>query len=195
MRRKSFDTVMSWAGLALAATLLVAGGLLTWAHVFVNNQVHSQLSAQKIYFPKAGDDGLKDPKIGPYLSQYAGQQLTDGAQARAYADHYIAVHIDEMAGGRTYAQLSAAARANPDDAKAAGLVETVFKGETLRGLLLNAYAFWQMGQIALYAAIAAFVGAGMFLVLAALGFIHRGRVSPVEEVLALGSQPPARVEP
>ncbi len=195
MRRKSFDTVMSWAGVALAAVLLVAGGLLTWAHVFVNNQVHSQLSAQKIFFPKAGDEGLKDPKIGPYLSQYAGQQLTDGAQARAYADHYIAVHIEEMTGGKTYAQLSAEARANPDDAKAEAMVETTFKGETLRGLLLNAYAFWKMGQIALIAAIAAFVGAGLFAVLAALGFIHRGRVNPDEEILGLGSRVPVTVEP
>ncbi len=184
MRRKSFDTVMSWAGVALAALLLVAGGLLTFAHSFVSDQVHSQLSAQKIFFPKAGDEGLKDPKIGPYISQYAGQQLTDGAQARAYADHYIAVHIEEMAGGKTYAQLSTEARANPDDAKAQGLVATVFKGETLRGLLLNAYAFWMMGQIALYAAIAAFVGAGLFAVLAALGFVHRGRVSAGEEVFS-----------
>jgi hypothetical protein len=195
MRRKSFDTVMSWAGVAIAVIMLVAGGLLTWAHVFVNDQVHSQLSAQKIFFPKAGDEGLKDPKIGPYLNQYAGQQLVDGAQARAYADHYIAVHIEEMAGGQTYSQLSAAARANPDDAKAQGLVETAFKGETLRGLLLNAYAFWQMGQIAFIASIAAFVGGALFLVLAALGFIHRGRVSPDEEILGLGSRVPVTVEP
>jgi hypothetical protein len=195
MRRKSFDTVMSWAGVALAAVLLVAGGLLTWAHVFVNDQVHSQLAAQKIFFPKAGDEGLKDPKIGPYLNQYAGQQLTDGAQARAYADHYIAVHIEEMTGGKTYAQLSAESRANPDDAKAKAMVETTFKGETLRGLLLNAYAFWKMGQIALIAAIAAFVGAGLFAVLAVLGFIHRGRVDSDEEILGLGSRVPVTVEP
>ncbi len=195
MRRKSFDTVMSWAGVAIAAILLVAGGLLTWAHVFVNDQVHSQLSAQKIFFPKAGDEGLKDPKIGPFISQYAGQQLVDGAQARAYADHYIAVHIEGMTGGKTYAQLSTEARANPNDAKAAGLVETTFKGETLRGLLLNAYAFWKMGQIALIAAIAAFVGGGLFLVLAALGFIHRGRVSADDEILGLGSRVPVTVEP
>ena len=195
MRRKSFDTVMSWAGVALAAVLLVAGGLLTWAHVVVNDQVHSQLSAQKIFFPPAGDEGLKDPKIGPYLDQYAGQQLTDGAQARAYADHFIAVHIEEMTGGKTYAQLSTISRANPDDAKAAALVETTFKGETLRGLLLNAYAFWKMGQIALIAAIAAFAGAAVFLVLAGLGFIHRGRVNPDEEILGLGSRVPVTVEP
>jgi hypothetical protein len=195
MRRKSFDTVMSWAGVAIAAILLVAGGLLTWAHTFVNDQVHSQLSAQKIFFPKAGDEGLKDPKIGPYLNQYAGQQLVDGAQARAYADHYIAVHIEEMTGGKTYAQLSTEARANPDDAKAKAMVETTFKGETLRGLLLNAYAFWKMGQIALIAAIAAFVGGALFLVLAALGFIHRGRVNPDEEILGLGSRVPVTVEP
>lgn len=182
MRRKTFDTVISSAGLAIAIILLAAGGVLTWAHTFIGNQVSTQLSAQQIYFPKAGDEALKDPKIGPYLTRYAGQQLTTGSQAKAYADHYIAVHIDAMAGGKTYSQLSAESLANPDDAKAAALVNTVFKGETLRGLLLNAYAFGTMGQVALYAAIGAFVGGALLLVLSVLGFLHRGRVSPEETI-------------
>jgi hypothetical protein len=190
MRRKTFDTLVSATGLALAAILLVAGGLLVWAHNFVTDQVTAQLTSQQIYFPKAGDEGLKDPKIGPYIKQYAGQQLTDGAQAKAYADHYIAVHVAEMSGGRTYSQVSAAARANPDDAKAQELVATVFRGETLRGLLLNAYAFWKMGQVALYAAIVSFAGAALLLTLSAFGFVHRGRVGAEETI---GARVPAAV--
>jgi hypothetical protein len=190
MRRKTFDTLVSATGLALAAILLVAGGLLLWAHNFVTDQVTAQLTSQQIYFPKAGDEGLKDPKIGPYIKQYAGQQLTDGAQAKAYADHYIAVHVAEMSGGRTYSQVSAAARANPDDAKAQELVATVFRGETLRGLLLNAYAFWKMGQVALYAAIVSFAGAALLLTLSVLGFVHRGRVGADETI---GARVPAAV--
>src|SRR6476661_3576553 len=165
MRRKTFDALLTTVGLIVAAMLLVAGGLLTWAHSFVQDEVHSQLSAQKIFFPPAGSDALKDPAIKPYLSQYAGQQLTDGAQAKAYADHFIAVHLKEMTGGQTYAQLSGKSLANPTDTKLAGQVQTVFRGETLRGLLLNAYAFWQMGQIALIGAIAAFAAAAVLLAL------------------------------
>jgi hypothetical protein len=194
MRRKTFDTIVSWTGLAIAVILLAAGGVLCYAHSFVMDQVHTQLAAQQIYFPKAGDEGLQDPKIKPYLEQYAGQQLTTGAQAKAYADHYIAVHIEAMTGGKTYSQLSTESRANPDDAKLKGLVETTFKGETLRGLLLNAYAFGTMGTIALYASIGAFAGGALFLILAALGFIHRGRVDETA-VLGLGSRTPAPVEP
>lgn len=182
MKRKTFDALLTTSGLIVTAVLLAAGGLLTWAHVFVQEQVTSQLSAQQIYFPKAGSDSLNDPAVKPYLSQYAGQQLTDGAQARAYADHYIAVHIAKMAGGQTYAQLSRKAQANPSDTKLAGLVQTVFRGETLRGLLLNAYAFWQMGQIALFAAIAAFAGAAVMLVLSLLGFAHLRHVPRDREV-------------
>jgi len=194
MRRKTFDTIVSSTGLAIAVVLLAAGGLLGWAHSFVKDQVHTQLAAQQIYFPKAGSPGLQDPKIGPFLNKYAGQQLTTGAQAQAYADHFIAVHIDEMTGGKTYAQLSSAAQANPDDAKLKGLVETTFKGETLRGLLLNAYAFGTMGTIALYASIGAFIGGALFLLLAALGFAHRGRIGD-DVTLNLGSRTPAPVEP
>ena len=181
MRRRTLDALLTTGGLVLAAVLLVAGGLLTWGHVFVNNQVHDQLASQKITMP-AGE-AIAEPTIKPYLSQYAGQQLTNGAQAEAYANHFIAVHLQGIGGGKTYAQLSAAAMANPNDAKLAGQVATTFKGETLRGMLLNAYAFWKMGQIALYAAIASFVGAGLMLLLSLLGFAHLRRVDPEVEVL------------
>ena len=185
MRRRTFDALLATSGLIVAAVLVAAGGLLTWAHTFVSDQVTTQLSAQQIYFPPKGE-ATADPKIGPYINKYAGQQLTTGAQARAYADHFIAVHIEEMTGGQTYAQLSAKSMANPDDQKLAGMVATVFKGETLRGLLLNSYAFWQMGQIAFYGAIAAFAGAALMLVLSLLGFAHLRRVPATKEVLVGG---------
>jgi len=155
---------------------------LMWGYSFANNSVRDQLVAQQIYFPKAGSDALKPPEIGNYLNQYAGQQLTTGAQAEAYADHFIAVHLAEVAGGKTYAQVSAAALADPTNAQLQAQVNTLFKGETLRGLLLNAYAFWKLGQIALYAGIAAFAGAAVMLVLTALGFMHLRRVNADQEV-------------
>jgi hypothetical protein len=190
MRRRTFDALLTVGGLIVATVLVAAGGLLMWAHSFIDDQVGTQLSAQQIYFPKAGDEALKPKEIGPYLNQYAGQQLTTGVQAKAYADHFIAVHIGEMTGGQTYSQLSAKAMANPDDEKLAGMVATVFKGETLRGLLLNAYAFWQMGQIALYGAIAAFVGAALMALLSILGLLHLRRVPVDQEVrLGVGVQP------
>jgi hypothetical protein len=189
MRRRTLDALLTTGGLIVAAVLLVAGGLLTWANSFVGDNVHTQLAAQNIYFPKAGSDQLKDPKVQPYLEQYAGQQLVTGAQAKAYADHFIKVHLDEATGGKTYAELSNAARANPDDQKAAGLVDLAFKGETLRGLLLNAYAFGTMGKIAMYAAWASFVGAAAMLLLTLLGFMHLRRVPAEQEVRLGGAQP------
>jgi hypothetical protein len=195
MRRKTFDALLTTGGLLIAAVLLVAGGLLTWAHSFVNDQVHSQLSQQQIFFPKAGDPQLKEAEIGPYLNKYAGQQLTNGAQAEAYADHFIKVHLGKIGGGKTYAQLSTLSQANPTDTKLAGTVQTMFRGETLRGLLLNAYAFWKMGQIAAIAAIVSFIGAGVLLLLSALGFWHLRRTDPSAEVLPkLGARTPAPVE-
>jgi hypothetical protein len=187
MRRRTFDALMTVAGVVLAVVLTVAGGLLFWAHSFVADQVSTQLSSQQIFFPDKGSDALNDPAVKPYLTQYAGQQLTTGPQARAYADHFIAVHLEEMTGGQTYAQLSAKAMANPDDQKLAGLVATVFKGETLRGLLLNAYAFGQMGTIALYGAIASFIGAAVMLLLSLLGAAHLRRV-PADEEVGLGAK-------
>jgi hypothetical protein len=182
MRRKTFDTLMATGGLVLAIVLLAAGGMLTWANHFVHDQVTTQLSAQHIVFPAKGSESLADPAVKPYLTKYAGQELTTGAQARAYADHYIAVHLDAMAGGKTYSELSEESRAKPDDQELAGLVATAFKGETLRGLLLNAYAFDTMAAVAGVAAIVAFAAAGVLLVLAALGFVHARRTDDEDEL-------------
>lgn len=183
MRRKTFDALLTVGGLAIAIVLLVAGGLLSWANSYVKDQVHTQLAQQQIFFPPKGSEALAPKEIGPYLNKYAGQQLVTGDQANAYANHFIAVHLNEIAGGKTYSQLSAAAQANPKDEKLAGQVATVFKGTTLRGLLLNAYAFATMGTIAGIAAIVSFIGAGILLLLSALGFWHLRRTPAAAEVL------------
>jgi hypothetical protein len=190
MRRRTFDVLVSSTGMMLTIVLLVAGGLLYWGYSFANGNVHDQLVAQKIFFPPKGSPALAPPEIGRHLNQYAGQQLTNGAQAQAYANHFIAVHLNEAAGGRTYAQVSSQALQNPNDAKLAAQVQTLFRGETLRGLLLNAYAFWKIGQIALWAAIASFSLAAVMLVLTILGFWHLRRVSPTEELMARGIDSP-----
>jgi hypothetical protein len=184
MRRRTFDALATTAGLVIAAVLLVAGGLLLWGHNFVSGQVHTQLAAQKIVFPPAGSAPIKalpatDAKA---MTAYAGQLMTTGAQAQTYADHFIAVHLREIGGGKTYSQLATASLAQPKNAALAAQVQTVFRGETLRGLLLNAYGFWQMGQIMLIGAIVSFVGAALLLILAGLGFAHLRRAAPESEV-------------
>jgi hypothetical protein len=189
MRRRTFDFLVSSTGMMLTIVLLVAGGLLFWGYGFANGNVHDQLAAQQIFFPPTGSQALAPPEIGRYLDRYAGKQLVNGAQAKAYADHFIAVHLREAAGGKTYAQVSSLALQNPGDAKLAAQVQTLFRGETLRGLLLNAYAFWKIGQIALIAAVASLVLAGVMLVLTVLGFWHLRRVSPTEELLARPADP------
>ena len=178
MRRKTLDALLTTAGLVVAGVLLIAGGLLTWGHNFTSHEVHSQLAAQQIFFPAKGSPGLTSPEIGPYLNKYAGQQLVNGAQAKAFADHYIAVHLKEASGGQTYSQLSAAAQKAPTDTKLAAEVNTAFKGETLRGMLLNAYAFDTMGRLAMIAAYVAFGGAALMILLSGLGFVHLRKVSP-----------------
>lgn len=188
MKRRTFDILIAIAGLFLAATLAVAGGLALWGHNFISTQVHNQLAAQKIYFPPAS--AFAHPKAGteitpsmiPSVSQYAGQQLLTGPQAEVWADDFIAVHLSEMPYHGVYSSISAAARANPNDKQLAALEQTSFQGTTLRGLLLEAYAFWKFGQIAFWAAIAAFIGAGIMLILTILGFLHLRKVPADEEL-------------
>jgi hypothetical protein len=170
------DVVLTAGGLLLTVVLIVAGGLLVWAHTFVDNEIHNQLAAEQIYFPAANSAAVAAPEFKA-MRQYGGQRLTTGAQAEVYADHFIANHLKTIGGGKTYAQLSAEAQADPTNTKLAATVDTVFKGETLRGLLLNAYAFGTMATIAGIAAIAAFIAAALMLALSVLGLVHirRGR--------------------
>jgi hypothetical protein len=183
MRRKTFDILLTSGGLVVAIVLVVAGSLLLWGHNFANSNVRSQLAQQQITFPAKGSTALASSQIGPYLNQYAGQQLLTGPQAKAYADHFIAVHLSDMPYNGVYSKVSAAAMAKPTDATLQSEVQTVFRGTTLRGLLLEAYAFWKIGQIALIGAIVSFVLAGVMLVLTGFGFWHLRRVNPAEELM------------
>jgi hypothetical protein len=165
----------------MVVVLLVAGGLLLWGHSFANSNVHDQLAQQQIFFPPKA--AFAHPKAGteitqamiPSVSKFAGQQLLTGAQAKAYANHFIAVHLSEMPYGGVYAKVSSASRANPNNKVLAAEVQTVFQGTTLRGLLLEAYGFSTMGTIMLWGAVASFVLAGGLAILAGLGFWHAAR--------------------
>jgi hypothetical protein len=203
MRRKTFDALVSTGALVVVAVLIIAGALLSWGHSFADHNVRTQLAEQQISFPdKAGIAAQKDAEITKYVTPYAGQQVVNGKQAQVFANHYIAVHMRGIADGQTYSEVSgqyiALQSSNPDDPKLATLAgqrQSLFMGETLRGMLLNAYAFWKLGQIAAIASIVSFIGAGVLLLLSALGFWHLRRVSPDTEVLArLGAHTPAPVE-
>jgi hypothetical protein len=195
MRRNSHLTAI--AGFVMAAILLAAGGLLLWGSTYTHNMVHNQLAAQKIYFPpkaafahpKAGTEIT--PSMIPSVSQYAGQQLVTGQQAQSYADNFIGVHITNMTGGKTYAQLSAASLAQPDNTKLAGEVAAVFKGETLRSILLNAFGWWKVSQITYIAALAAF-GLGGLTLIASLFGLTLGRKDEIthEAIPAEGPKSP-----
>ena len=129
----------------------------------------------------------------PSVSQYAGQQLLTGQQAEAYADHFIAQHITDMSGGKTYSQLSALSIAQPNNTQLTGLVATVFKGETLRSMLLNAYGWWKVSQITYIAALFSFGLGTAAAFVAGFAFVTGRRTETVAEVLP-STGPDARVK-
>jgi hypothetical protein len=192
MQRKIFDVLASSAGILMVVVLLIAGVLLMWGYSFANSNVHNQLAEQQITFPAeaafahpvAGSEIT--PSMVGTVSQYAGQQLVTAQQAEVYANDFIAVHLKEIGGGLTYAQLSAKAEALPKGSAAyvaaEATAQTVFQGTTLRGLLLEAYAFGTLATIALIAAISSFVLAGLMAILVLFGLVHARRVSETAEL-------------
>jgi len=193
--RNTLDRLISWTGLIMAVVLAVAGGLLIYASTFVASNVKEQLSQQNITMPAAAALETQDQKDA--LLQYAGQKMENGAQAKAFADHYILVHMNTQANNKTYSEVSAeymkAAKdpnADPAQVTALGdLRQSLFMGNTLRGLLLNAYAFGTMGTIALYAGIAALLAAALLLVLGLLGLRHAKTADDAAVAAAAAPQP------
>ncbi len=192
MKRRTLDQIFSVGGLLLAGLLLVVGLVLNNQASFANTYVTDQLTAQNITFTPA--DKLKDEeKQQACLLTYAGQKLTTGAQAECYANSYIGLHLKDINEGKTYSQTSTESRAKatqaaeamkakPDDqaskdldkeAKAlAGKVDTLFKGETLRGLLLTSYGFSIFGERAQQTAMVLFAAAAVLLLATIAGFVH-----------------------
>ena len=194
LRRRTIDTLLILAGVLVAGVLIVAGALLTWGSNFAEDYVSDELSSQNIFFPDQAaleEDGRAD------LVQYAGEQVTTGAEAEAYAS-FIDGHLADIADGATYADLGGPEReanaavteaqeSGADEATVAelqavadevsGQRQSLFRGETLRGLLLSTFAWSTIGRIAGIAAIVAFVAAAVMILLVVLGLIHRRRTA------------------
>ena len=192
VRRRTIDKIMIGIGIVATGAFVVAGSLLAYGANFSDDYVHDELSSQNISFPDAeslNGQGRAD------LVKYAGEQVTTGPQAEAYAS-FINGHLEGIADGQTYADLGTVERAakaavteavdngQPQTAveelqnKADGVTaqrDSLFRGETLRGLLLTAFAWSTVGMIAGYAAIGAFIAAAMMAVLVVLGFVHLRR--------------------
>jgi hypothetical protein len=194
MNRRVFDKLASFGGVLIVVVLVVAGSLLLLGANFANSNVHNQLAQQDITFPSQAAFAHPVPgtEITPSMvgtvSKYAGEQLTTGQQAAVYANDFIAVHLREIGGGKTYAQLSAAAMALPKGsaayAAAEAKVQTVFQGTTLRGLLLEAYGFSVMGEIATWGAVVSFILAGLMALLVLFGIVHARRTDEAKELFA-----------
>ncbi len=192
--RRRIDHLLVATGFVVTVVLVVAGALLAWGSNFAEDYVHDELAAQNITFPTA-DELLEEGRDD--LVTYAEGRVDTGAEAEAYAG-YIAGHVEGIGGGQTYAELGGpqfAAEAALNEAIAAdapaaevaqlqeeydGIVaqrDTMFRGEMLRGALLNTFAWDTVGEIAGYAALAAFAGAAVMALLVLFGVIHVRRAA------------------
>jgi hypothetical protein len=211
MKRRTLDVLFSVGGLVLAGLLLVLAVVMTSNASFSKNYVRDQLSQQQITFKTAATLTAEE-KQSACLVKYAGLQLTTGKQAECYANDFIGLHVQSTAAGRTYstqgdfitglkAQLAEAQKAgSPDASKIADLNaqittataarETLFKGETLRGLLLTSFGFSVFGVKGGQAATVAFIFAGLLALLSLAGLVHAFK-TPQDKTFA--APQPARV--
>jgi len=149
--------------LALGVFLAVAASLALWGSRFATGMVHDQLAAQKITFPDK--EALKEDN--PALVKYAGQAVDNGDKAKAYSE-YIAGHLKNVSGGKTYSEVSSEYQKDKTNQALAGQRQALFMGETLRGLLLNAWGWGLVGAIVMYAAIFLYAAAAAVALVAVM---------------------------
>jgi len=174
MKRSAIDRTISYIGLLLAAVFLIGSAVLYGTYVFIHDQVTSQLEPQNITLPAedtASFTSLPESDQAA-IKPFAGQQVLNGEQAKVFANNYIRVHLEKIGGGKSYSELSSASLANPSDTALAGQVSTVFRGETLRAILLNVYAFDTMAVVAKVVSFGALVAGIVLIFLSVLGFEH-----------------------
>jgi hypothetical protein len=175
MNRKAWDQIVSTTGGVLAVVLLVLGGLAVYGGSFGRDNVRDRLEPQNITFPPLE---AMSPEEQAEVGEFAGQKVVDGVQAEGFS-RYIGGHLVGVNDGKTYSETSAAAREEgiaPElQAELQGKADTLFKGETLRSILLNAYGWWTVATIALYAGYAMIAAGIVLAVLAVLGFRHARR--------------------
>jgi hypothetical protein len=172
MDRKSWDKLVSWSGLIISVVLVLVGVMAVYGGNFGHNNVTDRLQPEKVTF--APYDTMTDEEKAS-VGDFAGQQVVNGVQAEAFA-RYIAGHLVFVNDGKTYAETSAAARVEgiPADqaAELSAKADVLFKGETLRAIMLNAYGWWTVATIAIYAGYVMIVAGLVMLVLSILGFRH-----------------------
>lgn len=178
MERSSWDRIVSGAGAVVAVVLIVLGAAAIYGGWFGRDNVRDRLEPQNIAFPPAA---AMTPEERAEVGDFAGQTVDTGVEAEAFS-RYIGGHLEGINDGRTYSETSAAAREEGLDPEVAaelqGKADSLFKGETLRSILLNAYGWWTVATITLWAGAAAVVGGIVLGILAILGFRHARRVSP-----------------
>ena len=182
MKRKNFDKIVTAVGFGITVILFVGAGLLNWGASFAQDSVKNQLDNQNISFPAA--EAMPEATRAQ-LAKWSEMKVTTGEMARDYSDLYIWEHmkgssIAAVGKPATYSEVSGMymglTRGGSTDTaqieKLGALRETLFMGNTLRGMLLTAYAFGTLGVIASYGAIAALVGGAVMLLLSIAGLIH-----------------------
>jgi hypothetical protein len=193
MDRRAWDQIVSTAGLVVAIVLIVIGAAAVYGGNFGRDNVTDRLEPQQIFFPPTE---AMSPEEQEEVGEFAGEQVVNGVQAEAYS-RYIGGHLAEVNEGQTYAQTSAAAREEGIDpelqAELQGKADTLFRGETLRSILLNAYGWWIVATITMWAGWLMVAGGIVLLVLAILGFRHARRVAPTPEQVVVAGEPAVRV--
>jgi hypothetical protein len=176
--RKMWDQIVSGAGAVVAVVLLMLGAVAIYGGTFGQDNVRDRLAPQNVTFPPLE---AMTPEEKTLVGDFAGTKVVDGPGAEAFSD-YIGLHLEETNEGKTYSETSSMARAEglseKEAAELSGMADSLFKGETLRAMLLNAYGWWTVSSLVIFAGYGLLAAGALLALLAILGFFHARKVEP-----------------
>lgn len=102
--------ILEWGGLAAGITLIAFGIGALYMGIDGRDTVRDSIKQEQIFFGES-----TDPAVAKHAEKWAGQQVTTGDQARAFA-LVMREHTLESTEGLTYAQMGRfQSAAKPDD--------------------------------------------------------------------------------
>lgn len=175
MDRATWDRIVSGAGVIIAVVLILGGIAAIYGGTFGRDNVRERLAPENISFPPLS---AMTPQERTEVGDFAGERVDTGPEAEAFS-RYIGGHLAQVNDGKTYSETSAAAREEGLDPQVAAdlqaKADTLFRGETLRSILLNAYGWWTIATLAMTVGIGMVLAGLLLAILAFLGFRHANR--------------------
>ena len=179
MQRKMWDQIVSGAGAVVAVVLLMLGAVAIYGGTFGQDNVRDRLAPQNVTFPPLE---AMTPAEKNLVGDFAGTKVVDGLPglrpSRTTSASTSKTRTRARPTPRPALWLVQKGLSEKEAAELSGMADSLFKGETLRAMLLNAYGWWTVSSLVIFAGYGLLAAGALLALLAIMGFFHARKTEP-----------------